>query len=522
MAKSLILFVSCLTISHLHPRYLGYVYASVLLQKVALPAFIIRPATRTKETRRRGIVEHHHHPYITNPLSKRTKRQWATALCSEMLENNIQKSTAEARRTSVSSPFDPQGDAAFPSGALVAAPPCAKSNPEDDMNRWIRRNWPLALQHFFRDSGLLRGIVDGLAYVTCIGLIRSNPSLLRDFIRASSYPPGLSRCLDRLMESTDGKKRTNDNYDLVNATTLTKLSYGSHSQQFIDVLEPTSSNSSSRSNKGVIAFVHGGAWGSGMPWMYRLVSKPFLQSGYAVAIIGYRTYPSADVSGQVEDLNLAIDAIAKQRSDLITGDDGDGDGRIKALIGHSSGAHIGKMAILDRWWNKDSIMIESFVGLSGVFCIPSHLEWEIDRGVDEFSPMTPACGYVEESMYTNSPKFRMERVHLSSNTNGTGQSLSSKKKEEEGEGLSSLPRMLLVHGVNDTTVSYEQTSSMSDAINNPSTTSNEQRNTSDDALCDLVLLQDVGHVETVMHFMLGGRTCDIVMEWLDDDSNSES
>eukprot|EP00549_Striatella_unipunctata_P010133 CAMPEP_0118714992 /NCGR_PEP_ID=MMETSP0800-20121206/26578_1 /TAXON_ID=210618 ORGANISM="Striatella unipunctata, Strain CCMP2910" /NCGR_SAMPLE_ID=MMETSP0800 /ASSEMBLY_ACC=CAM_ASM_000638 /LENGTH=75 /DNA_ID=CAMNT_0006621013 /DNA_START=1 /DNA_END=225 /DNA_ORIENTATION=- len=63
---------------------------------------------------------------------------------------------------------------------------------------------------------------------------------------------------------------------------------------------------------------HGGAWGSGLPWMYRLLATVFLQYGYAVAIVGYRTYPdSKTIRDQVDDLEAAAHAIHTRYSSSI-------------------------------------------------------------------------------------------------------------------------------------------------------------------------------------------------------------
>jgi acetyl esterase/lipase len=62
----------------------------------------------------------------------------------------------------------------------------------------------------------------------------------------------------------------------------------------------------------LVAFVHGGAWGSGFPAMYRLVAKPFLNKGMTVAILGYRTYPTTDVKGQVDDLEQALESLRRE------------------------------------------------------------------------------------------------------------------------------------------------------------------------------------------------------------------
>jgi len=50
--------------------------------------------------------------------------------------------------------------------------------------------------------------------------------------------------------------------------------------------------------------------------MYRLVAKSFIDKGLVVAIVGYRTYPCANISGQVHDLELAASYLAVNRADL--------------------------------------------------------------------------------------------------------------------------------------------------------------------------------------------------------------
>jgi acetyl esterase/lipase len=96
--------------------------------------------------------------------------------------------------------------------------------------------------------------------------------------------------------------------------------------------------------RGLDFFVHGGAWGSGSPNQYRLVAKPVLEKGLAVAVIGYRTYPDADVSNQVRDLELAASELTRRYPSLCLGATELG----VTAIGHSSGAHILGMMLLER------------------------------------------------------------------------------------------------------------------------------------------------------------------------------
>jgi acetyl esterase/lipase len=78
----------------------------------------------------------------------------------------------------------------------------------------------------------------------------------------------------------------------------------------LDLFFPQNSKSTKASHvhpRGLLVFVHGGAWGSGLPWMYRLVAKPFLEDlSMAVAIVGYRSYPDAHAEGQVKDVEQAL------------------------------------------------------------------------------------------------------------------------------------------------------------------------------------------------------------------------
>ena len=51
----------------------------------------------------------------------------------------------------------------------------------------------------------------------------------------------------------------------------------------------------------VVVFMHGGAWYSGRPWMYRLMAAGLLREGMDCCIVGYNTYASEDtVAGHVD------------------------------------------------------------------------------------------------------------------------------------------------------------------------------------------------------------------------------
>ena len=66
-----------------------------------------------------------------------------------------------------------------------------------------------------------------------------------------------------------------------------------------------------------------------------------------------------------------------------------------------------------------------------------------------------------------------------------------------------MPLVLLVHGMEDTTVPFSATSEAVNIINKCGL-----------AKCDEAYMSKTGHQDTIMHFMLGGKTQDTVMEWL--------
>ena len=103
-------------------------------------------------------------------------------------------------------------------------------------------------------------------------------------------------------------------------------------------------------------FVHGGAWGSGQPWMYRLVAAPFLKMNMAVAVVGYRTYPDGNAQDQVDDLEQAARSVYAKYGDYCVNSGGDDKEEKKdendwlgvVLMGHSSGAHIALLMMVQR------------------------------------------------------------------------------------------------------------------------------------------------------------------------------
>lgn len=237
----------------------------------------------------------------------------------------------------------------------------------DQLTRFLGSVLPLPWQNSFRDSGGFRSLCDSLVTYSIPLSAIVEPTAARHFLR-----------LSRQCEF---------------------LRYGPHDSQRIEVLYPP--NCTDADWKGMIYFVHGGAWGSGKPWFYRLVALSFLKLGLVVAIVGYRVYPMGDTTTQVHDLNQAYSFLAKKfpklcgvhRAQLPIG---------LILMGHSSGAHITKLMIMEQV--KGQVLLEearrsgkiglnagplairpmsdAFVGLSGPYDISHHFDYEAARGVE--------------------------------------------------------------------------------------------------------------------------------------------
>ena len=358
-------------------------------------------------------------------------------------------------------------------------PPLADptADPSDDLFRSIRRDWPVPFIHFLRDTGVVRFLQDALFVLVLI------PYIL------SEYPTALSRYLQLPVE---------------------KIRYGNHPSQVIDLLHPPAqqnNNNKMKNNKktkGLLVFCHGGAWGSGRPWMYRLVGECFLRANYSVAVWGYRTYPDGRLPEQTQDLHDALSLLRNRHNN-----NNDDDDCPITVMGHSSGAHVAVLAALQSSSssfsststtttnnNKDNTdgrpLCDNLILLNGIYDLSRHYEWETARGVEEISGLKPVSGNNDRQEWVRNSPTRIVQ--------NCTEPLSS----------SSFPSILIVHGGNDTTVPYTTAVNLTKALykNNP-------EHFSKAGSCRLELLPTTGHADTVIDLMMGGPTQDVVLDWME-------
>lgn len=308
----------------------------------------------------------------------------------------------------------------------------------DTFTLWLDKNISVPTWNKLRDNGWVRTVADNLIMLGIPAMAVASPRAALQFI-------SLSRQVQR-------------------------ISYGPHAMHNIDLFARQNSNE-------LIVFVHGGAWGSGMPWMYRLVAQGFKEN---VAVIGYRTYPDADVPGQVKDLCMALRKLQTIYSS----------NNQFTLIAHSSGAHIALIHIIQEakkaLANNRKPPYHTFVGLSGPYDLVHHFDFEAARGVEELSPLKAAGGLSLEALHANSPAQVLQNFLLI---------------QEPIQAY--MPQsILLVHGMEDTTVPFTATAEVARRL----------------VACGLapqqLYLAKTGHQDVVLHMMLGGLTYQKLIAWL--------
>ncbi len=148
----------------------------------------------------------------------------------------------------------------------------------------------------------------------------------------------------------------------------------------------------------VVLFVHGGVWSTGSKWHYARMASRLAEEGITTCVAEYSLYPTCTSERMVEEVGQALDwavehCAAAKSQDVV-------------LVGHSAGAHLCAMLLLDRarasagsapgsmgWSSHPTSYVPSrFVGMAGVYDIARHYEYEKRRNVHHVSTMRRAVG----------------------------------------------------------------------------------------------------------------------------------
>ncbi len=136
------------------------------------------------------------------------------------------------------------------------------------------------------------------------------------------------------------------------------IPYGRHERQKLDVYSPLEPVPDAP----VIVFFYGGSWKNGERGKYRFVGQALSDKGYTTVIPDYRLYPEVRYPAFVED---GAAAVAWVRNNLAEAQRG------IVLLGHSAGAHLAALVVLDKRYLEtaqlDQSAITGMIGLAGPY-----------------------------------------------------------------------------------------------------------------------------------------------------------
>ncbi len=157
------------------------------------------------------------------------------------------------------------------------------------------------------------------------------------------------------------------------------VAYGPDPRQRLDVYRPRGV-----AEKGpVILFLYGGGWRQGERQLYRFVGASFASRGYTTVIPDYRLYPQVRFPAFVEDAARAYGWVAENLKHA------DATPRPVVVMGHSAGAHIGALLVLDKRYiaalHRHLRQPAGFVGLSGPYAFDP-TTWHSTSGIFAAAP----------------------------------------------------------------------------------------------------------------------------------------
>lgn len=171
--------------------------------------------------------------------------------------------------------------------------------------------------------------------------------------------------------------------------------YGARDRNLLDVYTPEDCDS--KSSLPVLMFVHGGVWASGDKLLFSPLGATLAHHGIVAALLQYTLYPEVLATVQVEEVSQALTWVLDNVSKY------GGDPKRVHVVGHSSGAHLCGMLHWERARRnlsfkegshsevlEDKRGPRAYLGLSGVYNINTHYEYERGRGVAAISCMKPA------------------------------------------------------------------------------------------------------------------------------------
>jgi len=198
------------------------------------------------------------------------------------------------------------------------------------------------------------------------------------------------------------------------------IPYGPDARQKLDVYTPREMIEPAR----LVIFFYGGGWQGGKRQYYPFLAESLTGRGFVVVVADYRVYPEVRFPQFVEDAALAVRWVSDNAKGL------HGNSSDIVLMGHSAGAHIASLLVTDdRYLDNAGVPmsdIRGFIGLAGPYAFDP---LRSERYAPIFAGLTTAETMQPGSFVTG------------------------------GE-----PPMLLLHGLDDSTVKVSNSRSLGDAV----------------------------------------------------------
>jgi acetyl esterase/lipase len=285
-----------------------------------------------------------------------------------------------------------------------------------------------------RDLGLFRHIADTMTVLLAAGFALVQPRLLLRFIRLN--------------------------------LSIKSFKYGARHDENIHIFNHDKTESST--NDVVVVFVHGGAWGSGRPWMYKLATEGIctvLNASKGI-LVEYPVYPIATIFDQAHSILDAVQYIQHNRSALKLSQE-----TKIILAGHSSGAHISVLASIASC-REGAKLVDIVLGLSGVYDIGSHFDFEKNRGVHIISPMRSAAlgpdewDHCSPSQILQKPFVPLPDKHVDTHSNDSAAASAAGDASSLSMGwpVHLFPKFWFLHGTRDSTVPHTSTEDVIKAL----------------------------------------------------------
>eukprot|EP01032_Pedospumella_encystans_P012631 gene12631-14600_t len=330
----------------------------------------------------------------------------------------------------------------------------------DFITACLHRILPLSWQNAFRNAGGISILSDLSVLILGATMALTDVQLLLDMVQ-------ISKKISRFQYGATATHRV-EIFRPVNNV----VNFGKSARSAGQVITSNHANKTSK----ILVFVHGGAWGCGQLWQYRLVANGLgnIIGATSVVLIGYPTYPTAGILQQRDCITEAVRFIRQDPAMLkllqinrTTPDTADMNYDAKdvyvpygnsidtmVLCGHSSGANICALSLLDSCHTTTAAHsaitndtapskhhVDVFVGLCGPYDIVKHYLFEERRGVHVVSPMTAAAGG-KAGLPQCSPTLLAELLFNNKSTSS----------RDTDTAVLSMPHTVLLHGEKDATV----------------------------------------------------------------------